>query len=154
VGENVVTVTGRDVQGNFTTCEAVVTVVDGGGVCEDGGEGEGEGEGDNTAVLVDLAVMLLSDFGGADADADGRLAYTEARGAAAGMTPDLFRALDADGNGYLSEAELRAYAPDTPRGGVGCFERAVGRLRDLLGDLLVVMAGLGVLWTSRRWVSG
>lgn len=150
IGENLVTVTGRDVNGNFTTCVARVTVLDPGDLCVVVGEGEGEGEGEDTRTLAEWATALLAAFEGADANVDGRLSFEEAMTAETGLGREMFDALDGDGDGLLSQAELEAHAGTDPVDGVGCLENAAMRFRDFLGDLFLATLAMGVLLTTRR----
>ena len=98
-------------------------------------------------TMEEIAAALLEGFAGADANLDGLLSLNEARTVAGSLTRAQFDALDTNGDGGLSEAELRAALPAS--GGVGSCPIGAKRLDDLLGDLMLLALALTVLLGSR-----
>lgn len=100
------------------------------------GEGEGEGE---TPTLAEAIATLGDSFDTADVDGNGGLSFEEAEAALAGLTQELFDAIDTNQDGELSAAELGIGV-----GGCNC-QGAKSLIDDpaaAAGDILIHMLAL------------
>jgi len=105
------------------------------------GEGEGEGEGE-IEPSQQLAQALLDAFESVDTDVDGAIDFLEAQGLFAALTQAEFDALDGDGDGEVSQAELIAAGAVLPAKG-GCFGggkvgKVVSDIKNFFGELFVL----------------
>ena len=115
------------------------------GELEEGEEDEGEGP-DESRILA-LQSSMLAQFDVIDQNGNGSLSLAEAQAHFADITQAEFNALDQDGNGALSLAELGGTDP-VP---TGCtLSAGKKRLRDYVGDLLLIGLSLGALSITRR----
>jgi major membrane immunogen (membrane-anchored lipoprotein) len=118
-----------------------------------------------TYVYVEPAVTvqaqaLLDGFGPADGDSNGSLSLGEARTVRPYLSDATFAALDANGDGGITQAELDAYLNPGPGGCDGClggkgafpwadWKRFLGDLM-LLGVSLAVLLAMGRGHAARR----
>jgi hypothetical protein len=118
---------------------------EGEGASEGEGEGEGEGlpEGEGSEpTLEEIAAGLADGFASADTNLDGMLSYSEAAAVYPSLTQAQFDALDTDGDGALTEAEL---APDMPAGCSCPGNKGLKGFGETFGDSLLWMFGLALM---------
>ena len=105
---------------------------------------EGEPAEGEPGTTEEIAASLLEKFDNADADGNGELTLAEVRAVMANLTQAQFDDLDTDGNGTLSKDELDALVNE------GCGCRGCGKddtksLVDWMGDWLLIGLSLVVL---------
>jgi hypothetical protein len=92
----------------------------------------------------EIAQLLMDDFYFGDFNFNGTLRFQEAPGVLGNLRQAQFNALDANGNGELSQAELELVGAVPPSsGGGGCFKKSNSSriftdLKDLFGDLFLL----------------
>ena len=86
------------------------------------------------------AQTLFDAFEIGDEDGDGALSFAEVQRVISGLTSRMFAALDADGNGMLTQAELEAGGAVPPRGGCAAMKSrtALFDMKDFFGDLFLL----------------
>ena len=80
----------------------------------------------------------MNDFDAGDFDDNGTLSFAEARVVIAGLTQAEFDLLDFNGDGELSEDELRVAGAESPCSGCFCSGKSTKVLKDFFGDLFLL----------------